>query len=201
MSATNELLWALIGLLLTIFGTFMEVFIADPISTPPWQWTEQAISVHSLGISYQIGAVLITGCLGGKNAGAISQIAYLILGLYFLPVFAKGGELDYIQEPTFGYILGFIPGAWLCGWLAFRRKAKIEYLVFSSVVGLIAIHLVGMVYLVGLSLLNFIRNGIEPLGYLRETIMVYSIANFPAQLILVCLVSAIAYLIRIVLVY
>lgn len=201
MSAPNELLWALIGLLLTVFGTFIEVFIADPLNTPPWQWTERAISVHSLGISYQIGAVLITGCLGGKNAGAISQIAYLILGLFFFPVFAKGGDLEYIREPTFGYILGFIPGAWLCGWLAFRRRVKVEYLVFSSVMGLMAIHLVGILYLVGLSLLNFLGNGIAPLPYLGEKIMIYSISNFPAQLILACLVTVIAYLIRRVLVY
>lgn len=201
MSAPNEILWALIGLLLTIFGTFIEVFIADPISTPPWEWTEKAISWHSLGITYQIGAVLVTGCLGGKNAGAISQIAYIILGLYFFPVFAQGGELDYLRQPSFGYILGFIPGAWLCGWLAFRQKPKVEYLVLSSVVGLLIIHLVGIVYLIGLALLNFLKNGIEPLPYLRDGIMMYSLYHFPAQLILVCLVTVIAYLIRRVLVY
>ena len=64
-----ELLWALIGLLLTIAGTFVEAFATNF----PWTWSNQGIHSQSLGITYQIAAVLLTGCVGGKNAGILSQ--------------------------------------------------------------------------------------------------------------------------------
>ncbi len=137
MSVPNELLWALIGLLLTIFGTFVEAFITNP----PWNWSERGIFSQSLGITYQIGAVLLTGCLGGKNAGALSQIAYVVLGLLWLPIFAHGGGLDYLREPSFGYLVGFVAGAWLCGYMAFRARAKLESLAVSAFFGLVVIHL------------------------------------------------------------
>jgi len=106
VTATNQIMWAFIGLLLTIGGTFLDAYI----TTSPLNWNDSGLQTFFLGITYQIGAVLLTGCLGGKNAGAISQIAYLLLGLTWLPVFAQGGGFDYIKQPYFGYVLGFIPG-------------------------------------------------------------------------------------------
>ena len=112
MSPLDELLWAIIGLLLTIGGTFVEV------SVPALSWTLNPvdIQVYPLGVTYQIGAVLFVGCLGGKNAGALSQIAYLALGLVGFQIFAYGGGISYLKEPTFGYLLGFLPGVWICGY-------------------------------------------------------------------------------------
>jgi biotin transport system substrate-specific component len=150
VSAPNELIWALIGLLLTIFSTFIEVFFVNP----PWHWLDRGVFSQPLGVTYQVGAVLLAGCLGGKNAGALSQIAYVILGLTWLPIFAHGGGLGYFKEPSFGYILGFIPGAWLCGLIAFRTRVKLESLTFSALAGLLVIHLCGLVYLLGLALLH-----------------------------------------------
>jgi biotin transport system substrate-specific component len=77
------------------------------------------------GVSFQVGAVLLTGCVGGKNAAALSQIAYLILGLalfqvFEFPVFTQGGGLSYVREPGFGYLMGFVPAGWVCGYLAFK---------------------------------------------------------------------------------
>ncbi len=83
MSVPNEILWAIIGLLLTIGGNFLEAYIINF----PWSWSQQGVNTHSVGVTYQIGAVLLVGCLGGKNAGALSQIAYLVIGLMGFQVF------------------------------------------------------------------------------------------------------------------
>ena len=198
VSAPNELLWALIGVLLTIFGTFIE---ASFTNNPPWTWAEQGIHLQSLGVTYQIGAVLLVGCLGGKNAGALSQIAYLFLGLYWLPVFAKGGGIDYIKEPTFGYLLGFVPGAWLCGFLAFRTRPRLESLAFSALGGLAVIHLVGLAYLVGLSYWNPEGSSAMPLEHLKEMAIEYSVEPLPGQLVIVCAVAVIAFILRQILFY
>jgi biotin transport system substrate-specific component len=195
VSAPNQILWALIGLFLTIGGTFVEAFVTTNV---PWNWADQGVQIQSLGVTYQIGAVLLTGCLGGKNAGALSQIAYVVIGLTLLPVFSQGGGLAYLKEPSFGYLLGFIPGAWICGLLAFRAKATLESLAFSSVCGLVIIHLVGVIYLFGLSLLN-LRN--DWLLTLIETITKYSINPVPSQMTIVCSVAVIAFIMRKILFY
>ncbi len=192
LSLLTEVLLSVIGLLLTIFSTFAEAFITNP----PWEWMSKGVYSHSLGITYQIGAVLLTGCLGGKNVGIISQVSYILLGLAWLPIFAHGGGWDYWKEPSFGYILGFIPGAWLCGMMAFRTKAKIENLALSALSGLGMIHLCGVIYL-------FILTGLKPnnppiltWGNLPEAILNYSIWVLPGQAILVCMVAVLAFFIR-----
>jgi biotin transport system substrate-specific component len=195
VSGLNQFLWAFIGLLLTVLGTFVEAFTTNP----PWNWTEKGIYSQSLGITYQIGAVLLTGCLGGKNAGAISQIAYVILGTIGMPIFARGGGLGYLSEPSFGYLIGFIPGAWICGYLAFRNRARLELLALSSLFGLLVVHLCGLIYLVGLSYLGS-SDGLT-VGNLPEMINRYSVAPIPGQLIMICVVAAIAFIVRQLLFY
>lgn len=188
MSAPNELLWALIGLLLTIGGTFLEAFVTNP----PWDWSGQGVHTVSLGVTYQIGAVLLAGCLGGKNAGALSQIAYVVLGLN-LPVFTQGGGISYLKEPSFGYLLGFIAGAWVCGYLAFRMPPRVESLAFSCICGLLTIHAYGVGYLIIFNTINLKASG----GLsLMQAILKYSIYPLPGQLVVVCAVTVLAFALR-----
>jgi biotin transport system substrate-specific component len=188
VSVPNELLWALIGLLLTIGGTFLEAFVTNP----PWSWSGQGIHTISLGVTYQIGAVLLTACLGGKNAGALSQIAYVVLGLN-LPIFTQGGGISYLKEPSFGYLLGFIAGAWVCGFLAFRMPARVESLAFSCICGLLTIHIYGLGYLIIFHTINLPVVGGLPLW---QAIMKYSIYPIPGQLVVICAVTVLAFALR-----
>lgn len=192
LTTFDELLWAIIGLLLTINGVFIEVAVPIP-STWPIDWNQ--IDLYSLGATLQIGAVLLVGCLGGKNAGALSQIAYLVLGLSGVQVFSQGGGLSYVQEPTFGYLLGFLPGAWICGYLAFRKKSRLEILLLSCLCGLLTIHLFGIVYLTGLSL-----SQLSSFSW-GTSIWQFSILPLPGQLIVMCAVALIAFLLRRILFY
>lgn len=188
MSVPNEILWALIGLLLTIGGTFVEAFVTNP----PWDWSGHGVHTVSLGVTFQIGAVLLTGCLGGQSAGALSQIAYIVLGLMNLPVFTQGGGLGYLKEPSFGYLLGFIGGAWVCGFLAFRMPVRVESLAFSCLCGLLTIHLYGIGYLIIFYALN-----VAPASEsLLQALMKYSLFPLPGQLVVVCAVTVLAFTLR-----
>ena len=188
MFSPTELLWALIGVILTIGGTFLEASVTDV----PWHWSQSGIPTYSLGVTYQIGAVLLVGCLGGKNAGALSQIAYLALGLAWLPVFDQGGGLGYLKQPSFGYLLGFVPGAWICGFLAFKRAAKLENLAFSCICGLVAVHFIGLCYLI---LSHYI--GWATLDApIPEAMLRYSLYPLPGQLALICAVTVLSYILR-----
>lgn len=196
-SPKNQLLWTIIGVILTIAGTFIP---ASTINVP-WTWNEQGVSLSSLQVPWQIGAVLLTACVGGKWAGALSQIIYLALGLwpYDWPVFSQGGGLDYLLEPSFGYLMGFVPGAWYCGRLAFVQPRQLESIALSGLAGLGIIHGVGLIYLVGLhfgsQIFNYKLHSLVPL------IMTYSWEPLPAQLVLVCAVTVLAYGLRSILFY
>ncbi|WP_204103063.1 MULTISPECIES: biotin transporter BioY [Spirulina sp. CCY15215] len=197
LSLPYKLLWAVVGLFLTIGGTFME----PSTTTLPWNWaSESGVQTYALGVTFQVGAVLLVGCLGGKQSGALSQIIYILLGL-FLPrfrIFTHGGGLDYIIEPTFGYLLGFIPGAWICGSLAFRTKPTLEALAFSCFCGLFTIHLLGIIYLIGLHLFGFIDEGFIAL---LQDILQYSLRPLFGQSTIVCGVSVLAFALRRIMFY
>lgn len=194
MAPPNQLLWSLIGLLLTIGGTFIEA----SITSAPSNWNQRGIQTVPLGVTYQIGAVLLVGCLGGKNAGALSQIAYLILGLTWLPVFAQGGGINHLLQPNFGYLLGFVPGAWVCGFLAFQFPPKLEFLASSCLCGLLTIHICGVSYLI----LNqiFFSTGSQTLPLL-QAVLNYSFYPLPGQLAVVCAATVLAYGWRLIMFY
>ncbi|NJM75724.1 MAG: biotin transporter BioY [Acaryochloridaceae cyanobacterium RU_4_10] len=193
LSPLDKALWAVIGLLLTISGVFIEVAIPVPPLAWPIDWSH--VPTYSLGVTLQIGAILLVGCMAGRNAAALSQIAYLILGLSGFQIFAQGGGLGYLKEPTFGYLLGFLPGAWICGHIAFRQYRRLDNLIMSCLWGLGAIHVVGLVYLTVLSIFR-----ISSANW-WEAVLRYSIIPLPGQFIIVCTVAAVAYLMRILLFY
>ena len=183
------MLWTAIGVILTAAGTFI------PASSfaAPWSWWDSGFGVVDLGVSYQVGAVLLIACLGGKNAALFSQTIYILLGLLGLPIFDRGGGSVYLQQPHFGYLLGFAVGAWLCGWLAFHSLAKFSTILASCIVGLITIHLVGIVYL---TVMYFVTGLGAEMDSLFQAIAIYSLQPLPGQIAVVCAISLIALTMR-----
>lgn len=191
MFAPYELLWALIGLMLTILSSWLEAGV------PSFWWQGEASAVYSLGVTFQVGAALFTGCMGGKNAAAIAQIAYVILGVvlferFQLEVFTQDAGLGYLRDPGFGYLLGFIPAGWLCGKLAFRDKPTPERLGFAAVSGLIVVHVCGIAYLC----LGYLFRQIAADFSLPTAIMKYSVVLIPGQIMVTCAIALIAYGLR-----
>jgi biotin transport system substrate-specific component len=193
LSPLDKLLWAIIGLLLTISGVFIEVTLPLPQLTWPINWSQ--LQTYSLGVTLQVGAILLVGCMAGRTVAALSQITYLILGLSGFQIFAQGGGLGYLSEPTFGYLLGFLPGAALCGHLAFQQRRRLETFMMSCLWGLLSVHVVGLVYL---SVLCLFR--VAPVNW-WTAVLQYSIYPLPGQFIVACTVAVFAYLLRIILMY
>lgn len=97
-------------------------------------------------VTLQAAVACLAGLLVGPWRGGASQLVYITVGLMGFPVFAKGGGLHYVLEPSFGYILGFVAGAWVCGAVAgpepgFRRA------LLACWAGMVAIYLAGVVIL------------------------------------------------------
>ncbi|MGI6778399.1 MAG: biotin transporter BioY [Acetivibrionales bacterium] len=87
------------------------------------------------------------GIILGSRLGALSQVLYLLIGLTGVPVFAYGGGITYIYNPTFGFIIGFIAAAYLMGKISENRK-HIDFLNSCKTVlsGLLLINLIGVPY-------------------------------------------------------
>ena len=183
------ILWAIIGLILTVGCTFIEAHTLNF----PWLWNEQGLAIPTLGVSYQIGAVLFVGCIAGRNAALLSQLAYVVLGICGVPIFERGGGWQYMLEPNFGYLVGFILGAWLCGYLAFQKLVYLDGLIMSCGAGLLAIHFTGIIYL---AILYYVPGLGTEVNSLMEGISTYSLSLLPGQLAVICATVAISYMIR-----
>jgi biotin transport system substrate-specific component len=72
-------------------------------------------------ISGQTLGVLLVGIAYGSARGATTMAGYVLVGLLGVPVFAgPTAGAAYVLTPSFGFVIGFIPCAWLAGWLAER---------------------------------------------------------------------------------
>ncbi|MDZ7399798.1 MAG: biotin transporter BioY [candidate division KSB1 bacterium] len=60
-----------------------------------------------LPVTLQTLFVMMSGNILGGKFGSLSQILYITLGLMGLPIFAYGGGLGYVLQPTFGYLLSY----------------------------------------------------------------------------------------------
>jgi biotin transport system substrate-specific component len=102
-----------------------------------------AIPVGSVPFTLQVYVVLLAGMMLGPRLGALSVVAYLVLGLV-APVYAGGTSgLGALFGPTGGYLLGFVAAAVVVGLVARRPDAGLPRLVGASLVGLAMIYALG----------------------------------------------------------
>ena len=76
----------------------------------------------------------------------MSQAVYVLLGLVGLPIFTMGGGFGYVFQPTFGFLLGLIPAAWVVGAVA-GESLDPKCMALASLAGLAALYAVGMPYM------------------------------------------------------
>ncbi|MEJ3405065.1 biotin transporter BioY [Rathayibacter sp. YIM 133350] len=82
-----------------------------------------AIPVGAFGvpITLQTLGVMLAGAILGARNGTLAVTLYVALGLAGLPVFAGGtAGLGVLVGPTGGFLVGFIPAAFVIGWLTER---------------------------------------------------------------------------------
>ena len=146
-----------------------------------------SLSIIPLHSNWQIHAVLMTALLFGPQIGTICAISYLIIGLFYLPVFHGGGSVGYILTPEFGYLLGFIPTAWICGFLSKRDSSSnlINY-SFYTILSLCIFHFIGIMYLIICKLFGTWTDN------LFDLILINTFIPFPTQVLLCLPVSLIS---------
>ncbi len=105
------------------------------------------IPIPVVPFTLQFLFTMLAGLLLGGKWGLISVCVYICLGLLGLPIFAQGGGIGYVLQPSFGYVIGFAVGAYVTGTIA-NRCANPGYkrLLAANFIGLGIVYLFGMVY-------------------------------------------------------
>lgn len=127
-----------------------------------------------------LGAMIL-----GSKKGALSQSLYVLMGLIGIPIFTQGGGIQYIFNLTFGYLIGFILGAFVSGKITENTKkiTNIKILI-ACILGLIIIYLFGVIHMY--IIYNF---------YLGEVVGIWKIINIgilaflPGDLLLSLMIS------------
>jgi len=97
--------------------------------------------------SLQPLVMLLAACLLSPPAAFLSMLAYLFLGLLGLPVFSVPpyGGPAYVFIPSFGFLLGFPPAAWLQSRLI--RRNNFANFVLAGLAGIAVYYAVGLPYI------------------------------------------------------
>ena len=120
--------------LIAIFTALIAVLTFITIPNP----------VTGVPITLQTFAVCLTGFFLGAKFGTVSVVAYILIGLAGVPVFAgfKAG-ISVLAGPTGGFLIGFIFMALICGC---AKKSKNQFLqILLGVCGLAVCHSFGAV--------------------------------------------------------
>jgi len=89
---------------MVLIGTLL-ITASAKINVPTWP----------VPVTLQSFAVAVLAAGFGWRIGVATVVAYLIEGAMGIPVFATGGGIAYLMGPTGGFLLGFIPMAYVIG--------------------------------------------------------------------------------------
>jgi biotin transport system substrate-specific component len=123
-----------------LLGTVL-ITLAAKINVPTWP----------VPVTLQSFAVAALAAAFGWRIGVATVVAYLLEGAAGLPVFATGGGLAYLVGPTGGFLLGFIPMAYIIGRAAdLGASGRAGMLVFAMLVGDAVLFALGFLWLLTL---------------------------------------------------
>ncbi|RZA23987.1 MAG: biotin transporter BioY [Proteobacteria bacterium] len=104
-------------------------------------WAAAKISVPTVPVpvSLQTFAVAALAAAFGWRIAVSTLLLYIAEGLAGLPVFAYGGGIGYLLSPSFGFILGFVPMAFIIGLAADRGLSGKVLPLFGAMLAGVAV--------------------------------------------------------------
>ncbi len=128
-------------------------------------------------INYQVPTIIfLTLIFSGELLRKVYTI-YIFIGLFVMPVFFDGGSLGYLITPNFGYLIGIYPLINIIN--TFNKKYNLSFTKYIKylIVGLIFMHLTGILYLT-FQLLIFNKSNL-----ILYNIGLYTLNKLPFQII------------------
>jgi len=136
-------------LLIALFaGIIAALGLLPPINLPLAGGVP--ITAQSLGVT-------LAGVMLGAQRGALAAALFLIAVALGAPLLAGGrGGISVFTGPTAGFILGFVPAAFVTGWLFEAWSARLGVFLEATTAALIGGYLV--LNLLGIPVLAWIKN-------------------------------------------
>jgi len=101
-----------------------------------WASAKISVPITPVPVSLQSFAVAALAAAFGWRIAVSTLLLYIAEGLAGLPVFAYGGGIQYLLSPSFGFILGWVPMAFIIGLTADRgNSGKLLPLFVAMLVG------------------------------------------------------------------
>ncbi len=157
----------LVGLFTSLTAIMAQLTVKIPFSPVP--------------ITGQILAVCLSGAILGSKCGTASQVIYLLLGLFGVPVFSGfNAGPGYVLGPTGGYLVSFPIAAFVIGSIIERRKqTTVGMMLVAMLAGLTACYAIGTAWLGAVLKLSPGKALIAGIGwYLPLDIIKVSFASF-----------------------
>ena len=156
-----KLIEIFISLQIIIISTFIPVFFSIPFSN-------KYIGNFEIPITWQLPSIAIITLIFKGNIVIKAFSIYLIVGLFFIPVFHEGGSLGYLLTPNFGYLLGIYPLIKIIDNLNKRNQIINYYELLKNVIlAICSMHFVGIIY-----------NCIQVLIFKQSELLLYNISKY-----------------------
>jgi len=101
----------------------------------------------------QVLAVLLAGMVLGARDGAAAALTYVLLIRFGFPIAAGGAGASVFTGVTAGYLVGFVPAAFVAGWLVEHGANRVWQRWLAGLVG------VAVIYAFGVPVLKLITGG------------------------------------------
>jgi biotin transport system substrate-specific component len=128
-----DLLWRLAAI-----GTFTALTALAARAT---------VEIGPVPLTLQTLAVFLSGMILGARDGALAQLAYVLLIAGGMPFDARGLGPAVFAGPTWGYLIGFIPCAYVAGFIVERAGERMWQRVLAGLAGSVFVFALGFVVL------------------------------------------------------
>ncbi|MCA9903751.1 MAG: biotin transporter BioY [Anaerolineae bacterium] len=114
-----------------------------------------SIPMEPVPFTFQPLAVLLAGMILGARDGMASQLLYVLMIAGGLPVDSRALGPAALLGPTAGYIYGFVPAAFVVGWIAQQRQSVFWVRLIAGIAGIVVIYVFGLSWLMATRTLDF----------------------------------------------
>jgi biotin transport system substrate-specific component len=136
-----------------------------------------SVPVQPVAVTLQTFAVAALAAAFGWRIAVSTVVLYLVEGLSGFPVFSTGGGIDYVMRPSFGFLLGYLPMAYIIGRAAdLGASGKVVRLFVAMLIGDAVAFAFGFVWLLAISGMILQQGGALP-GWLNQSDLVATAFN------------------------
>jgi biotin transport system substrate-specific component len=103
------------------------------------------LPISIVPVTLQTLFVILAGLMLKPKMAIGSVLLYIGLGLIGLPIFANGGGIGYVFQPSFGYLIGFAFAAGMVSVLSKNVQSMLQTLLLCIVANFV-IYIIGLAY-------------------------------------------------------